>query len=69
MSNLGSALVKLVALAGGALAGALLSRWYDEVITQRAERAEERSERDKMRYAQGLSPIGEQGQGQEQPPR
>ena len=69
MSNLGSALVKLVALAGGAIAGALLSRWYDEVMTERAERTEERSERDKTRYAQGLSPIGEQKQRQGQQPR
>lgn len=62
MSNIGTALVRLMALAGGAVVGALLSRWYDDVMTARTERAEERSQSDKMRYEQGLSPIGEQEQ-------
>jgi hypothetical protein len=63
MNNFGTTLVKLLALAGGAAVGALLSRLYDEVMTQRAE---ERSQRDKMRYEQGLSARNEQGQRQGQ---
>ena len=54
MNNLASSLIKLIALAGGAVIGGLLARWLDEVTTTRAE---ERSERDRTRYAQGLSPI------------
>ncbi len=58
MGNLGNVLMKLTALAGGAVLGAILSRMYDEALTKRAE---ERSDRDKSRYAQGLSPVqGEQ---------
>lgn len=65
MNNFGTTLVKLLALAGGAAIGALLSRLYDEVMTQRAQ---ERSQRDKMRYEQGLSARNEQGQRQGQQP-
>lgn len=65
MNNFGAALVKLLALAGGAAVGALLSRLYDEMMTQRAE---ERSQRDKMRYEQGLSALKEQDQRQGQQP-
>ena len=54
MNNLASSLIKLIALTGGAVIGSLLARWLDEVPTTRAE---ERSERDRTRYAQGLSPI------------
>ncbi len=54
MSNFGTTLVKLTVLAGGAVLGALLARWCEETITKRAE---ERSQRDKMRYAQGLTPL------------
>lgn len=63
MNNFGATLVKLLALAGGAVAGALLSRLYDEMMIQRSE---ERSQQDKMRYEQGLSALGEQGQRQGQ---
>ena len=65
MNNFGAALVKLLALAGGAAVGALLSRLYDEMMAQRAE---ERSQRDKMRYEQGLSALKEQDQRQGQQP-
>ncbi len=54
MNNLASSLIKLIALTGGAVIGSLLARWLDEVVTTRAE---EQSERDRTRYAQGLSPI------------
>ena len=53
MNNFGTILAKLVALAGGAITGALLARWCDELL---AKRAEERSTYDKRRYEQGLPP-------------
>lgn len=53
MDKLGT-LLKIAALAGGALAGVLLARWCDEwLLTQ----AHEKSEYDKSRYAQGLAPL------------
>ncbi|HZU66874.1 MAG TPA: hypothetical protein VFA09_06315 [Ktedonobacteraceae bacterium] len=52
----------MTALAGGAVLGALLARWLDEVATTRAE---ERSERDRTRYAQGLSPIADEGRNRQ----
>ncbi len=54
MSNLASSLVKLAALAGGAVLGTFLARWLEEVLTARAE---EQSERDRTRYARGLPPL------------
>lgn len=54
MSNLGTTLVKITMLAGGAVLGALLARLYDETLVKQAE---ERSERDKNRYERGLPPI------------
>jgi hypothetical protein len=57
MSNLGTILVRLTALAGGAIIGAFLSKMYDEALTRRAE---ERSMRDKTRYAQGLASMQEE---------
>lgn len=54
MGNFGTMLVRLTALAGGAIIGVFLSKMYDEALTRRAE---ERSLRDKTRYAQGLAPI------------
>ena len=57
MNNLASSLLKLAALLGGAVLGALLGRWFDKVLT---ERLEEQSEFDRTRYAQGLTPISQQ---------
>ena len=54
MNNLATSLVKLAVLAGGAVIGTLVARWLEETITARAE---ERSEHDKTRYAQGLAPL------------
>jgi len=54
MNNIASSVVKMVALTGGAVLGTILARWLDRIVT---EQAEARSERDKMRYAQGLAPI------------
>ena len=54
MSNVVTVLAKVAALAGGALVGALLTRWLDEqLVARRAQRFHN----DKMRYAQGLGPI------------
>ncbi|HJT57499.1 MAG TPA: hypothetical protein VJ761_13445 [Ktedonobacteraceae bacterium] len=58
MNNFASTLIKLTALAGGAVLGGLLARWLDEVVTTRTE---ERSEHDRTRYAQGLSAIADDG--------
>ena len=53
LNNLGTTLVKVVALAGGAVIGVLLGRWCDDLL---AAQAEKRSDYDKTRYAQGLGP-------------
>ncbi len=55
-------LAKLIALAGGAVLGTLLARWVDKVLT---ERAQEQSEHDRTRYAQGLAPIQQKQQNNE----
>lgn len=54
MNNLASSLIKIMALAGGAIIGALLTRWLEETLSER-ERAQ--SEHDRTRYERGLSPI------------
>lgn len=54
MSNFAAVLAKLTALAGGALAGALLARWFDELLVAQTT---QRSDYDKVRYAQGLGPV------------
>ncbi len=56
MNNPGT-ILKVVALAGGAILGALLSRWVDELISKQAQ---SQSDYDKERYAQGLGPISSQ---------
>jgi hypothetical protein len=53
LNNFSTTLVKVVALAGGAVIGVLLGRWCDDLL---AARAEKRSDYDKTRYAQGLGP-------------
>ncbi|HET8853632.1 MAG TPA: hypothetical protein VFN02_14015 [Ktedonobacteraceae bacterium] len=54
MNNLGAALAKLIAMTTGAALGILLAHLYEKVYN---ERLEEQSQRDKTRYAQGLTPI------------
>jgi hypothetical protein len=54
VNNLGVALLKIVALAGGAFTGVLVARWVDETLSTRAQ---EHSRYDKNRYEQGLTPI------------
>jgi hypothetical protein len=56
MNNAGTALVRVVVLAGGAFAGALLAGWYDRMMS---ERAREKVDYDKDRYAQGLSAVSQ----------
>lgn len=56
MNNPGT-ILKVVALAGGAILGALLSRWVDELL---AKQAQAQTDYDKERYAQGLGPISSQ---------
>jgi hypothetical protein len=63
VNNIGTALLKIVALAGGAFTGALLARWVDETLSSRAE---ERSRYDKTRYEQGLPPLSPRPQTDEQ---
>jgi hypothetical protein len=63
MNNSTTVLLKVVALAGGALVGALLSRWVDELISKQAQ---SQSEYDKARYEQGLGPITPQSSVKEQ---
>ena len=57
MNNLGTQLIKIVALAGGAVIGALLARWCDDLLSTQAEK---RSEYERTRYAQGLAPQAQQ---------
>ncbi|HET8910829.1 MAG TPA: hypothetical protein VFN23_05160 [Ktedonobacteraceae bacterium] len=57
-SNLQSALLKLTALAGGAVLGAILDYWIEETLAQRSQ---ERSLQDKQRYGQGLPQQDSEG--------
>ncbi len=61
MNNLGSTLAKIVAFAGGAFAGALLTEWLDKLI---ASRAQEKLEYDNSHYAQGLKPHSQPHSGE-----
>jgi hypothetical protein len=54
MNNLGSTLAKIAALLGGAVAGALLAEWFDKQLSSQAQT---RSEHDRTRYEQGLTPL------------
>ena len=59
MSNIGSTIAKLAALAGGAVIGAFLANLLDKFISSQAQ---ERPDYDKGRYAQGLTPVTPQSQ-------
>jgi hypothetical protein len=61
MNNPGT-ILKVVALAGGAIVGALLSRWVDDLLSKQAR---SQSDYDKVRYAQGLGPIPSQSPSEE----
>ncbi len=66
MKSLGVTLLKITALAGGAILGAILDNWIEEALSRRSE---ERSDHDRLRYAQGLSPIEPQRVVIELPPK
>ena len=54
MNNVAAALMRIAVLAGGAVMGALLARWVDDLV---ANQSQHRPDYDKSRYAQGLSPV------------
>lgn len=54
VSNIGSTITKVAALAGGAIMGAFLANLLDKLISAQLQ---ERPDYDKSRYAQGLTPI------------
>ncbi len=51
-TNMGTALARIVVLAGGAIVGAVVANWLDKTMYERAHR---QSEYDRSRYAQGLA--------------
>ena len=57
MNNAATALLRIAALASGAVIGALLARLVDEYMVSQSQ---EQTDHDKVRYAQGLSPITSQ---------
>jgi hypothetical protein len=52
-NTLGSVIFKVIALTGGAITGAIIANWIDKRLSNMAH---ERSNYDKTRYAQGLTP-------------
>jgi hypothetical protein len=54
MNTVGTVLVRIVALTSGALIGVLLANWYDKTQT---DHEQEKVDYDKIRYAQGLTPL------------
>ena len=63
MNNTGSTLAKLALLAGGAVIGALLARWMDDLLATQIDEQYRQAEYDRNRYAQGLTanPLPPQG--------
>ena len=55
MSNVGSIIAKVAALAGGAVIGAFLADLLDKFISSQFQ--EHSEDYDKSRYAQGLTPV------------
>jgi len=54
MSNIGSTITKVAALAGGAIVGTILANLLDKLISAQLQ---EHTDYDKSRYAQGLTPV------------
>ncbi len=54
MSNIGSVLARVAVLTGGVITGAIVAEWIDKVLLKQAQ---ERSDYDRFRYEQGLTPI------------
>ena len=63
MRDIGSTIAKVAALAGGAIMGAFLANLLDKFISSQVQ---ERSDYDKSRYAQGLTPVTSQPSAEEQ---
>jgi hypothetical protein len=55
MGDIGTKVAKLVMLAGGAVIGALLARWVDDLFVAQVHEQHKQSEYDRTRYAQGLT--------------
>jgi hypothetical protein len=64
--SIGATLAKMAALTGGAIIGAILINWWDQRLSQYAQK---QSDYDKARYSQGLSPIEAQHTQPSQPIR
>ena len=54
MGKLGTTLLKVAMLAGGAILGAIVGRFVDEAMMKRSV---EQAEYDRTRYEQGLGPV------------
>jgi hypothetical protein len=66
MSNIGSTITKVAALAGGAIVGTILANLLDKLISAQFQ---EHPDYDKSRYAQGLTAVTPQpptSEGQQQ---
>ncbi|GCE03860.1 hypothetical protein [Dictyobacter aurantiacus] len=63
-NSVGGAIVKIMALTGGAIAGAMLANWCDKILTNMIH---ERAEFDKTRYSQGLASREFSSQGKRLP--
>lgn len=63
MNSIGMKLAKVVMLAGGAVIGALLARWVDDLLAGQMDAQQKQSEYDRNRYSQGLTanPLVPQG--------
>lgn len=63
MSNTVTTVTKVVMLAGGAVIGALLARWVDDLLAAQGDEHYQQAEYDRNRYAQGLTakPLTPQG--------
>jgi hypothetical protein len=68
MSNTGATLAKVVMLAGGAVIGALLARWLDDLLEAQGDEQYRQAEYDRNRYSQGLAAKPLEPQGPPQTP-
>jgi len=68
MSNTGATVAKVVMLAGGAVIGALLARWMDDLLAARGDEQYKQAEYDRNRYSQGLTAKPLEPQGPPQTP-
>lgn len=66
MGKVGTTLLKVTVLAGGALIGAIVGRFVDEAMVKRSA---EQAEYDRTRYEQGLGPVSLQPPTSEHQPQ